>query len=335
MKFIVCSKPGQLLMKDKEEPIPKANEALLAVKKIGICGTDLHAFAGNQAFFSYPRILGHELAAEVLEIGYNEQGIVKGDKVIVMPYISCGECIACRKGKTNCCVRLKVLGVHSDGGMQEKISIRTDLLIRCNNLSYNEIAIVEPLAIGAHAIRRAGAIRDEYVVVVGCGPIGIGIMKQAQLAGAKVIALDTNEVRLDFVSKTLRIDHIINAGENPVQQISDLTNGDMATVVFDASGNKTALENGLDYMAHGGRYVLVGLSNGLLTFMHPTLHARESTILCSRNATPEDFRQVLKMLPQFPTDDYITHEVPFSALINNFESFTKPENNVIKAVINI
>ena len=335
MKYIVCQQPGQLLLKEKEWPSPKANEALVAIKRIGVCGTDLHAYMGNQAYFSYPRILGHELAAEVLEVGDNPQGIGKGDRVIPMPYISCGACIACRNGKTNCCVSMKVMGVHIDGGMQEQIAIPTDLLIKSNNLSFNEMAIVEPLAIGAHAIRRAQLRKDEFVVVVGCGPIGIGIIKLAQIAGAKVIALDTNKARLDYALNVIRADYAFNAIEKPIDEIERVTNGDMATVVFDATGHKTALETGFEYMAHGGRYVLVGLSKGELTFIHPKIHAKESTIMCSRNATLEDFENVIDILPRFPTDTFITQEITFDNVVDKFKSLIMPENHVIKAVIKI
>ncbi|MEM9258315.1 MAG: alcohol dehydrogenase catalytic domain-containing protein, partial [Bacteroidota bacterium] len=155
MQYIVCQEPGNFRLGQKLPPKVKPGEALLKIHRVGICGTDLHAYAGNQAFFSYPRILGHELSAEVLEIGENEQGLVPGDRVIIMPYLSCGICIACRQGKTNCCTNIQVLGVHTDGGMQEVISLPTEVLIPAGKLSHDEIAIVEPLAIGAHALRRA------------------------------------------------------------------------------------------------------------------------------------------------------------------------------------
>ncbi|AUP80487.1 zinc-binding alcohol dehydrogenase family protein [Flavivirga eckloniae] len=334
MKYIVCEKPGEFLLKEKEAPVRKENEALLQINKVGICGTDLHAYAGNQAFFTYPRILGHELASEVLEIGENPQGIKAGDKVVIMPYVSCGECIACRNGKTNCCTNITVLGVHGDGGMQEQITVPTNILLPANNLSNDEMAIVEPLAIGAHAIRRAAIKKDEIVVVVGCGPIGIGIMKLAQIAGAKVIALDLNDDRLQYAKDKIGVDYTVNVGNDPVKQISEITNGDMATAVFDASGHKGALEAGPDYMAHGGRFVLVGLSKGELTYTHPAVHAKEMTLMCSRNATTEDFEHVISVLDQFPTDSFITHNVPFTEMIENFDSWLDPATGVIKATVN-
>lgn len=333
MKYIVCEKPGEFLLKEKEAPVRKENEALLKIKKVGICGTDLHAYAGNQAFFTYPRVLGHELASEVLEIGENEKGIKAGDKVVVMPYVSCGKCIACRNGKTNCCTNITVLGVHSDGGMQEQIAVPVNILLPANHLSDDEMAIVEPLAIGAHAVRRANIQKDEFVVVVGCGPIGIGIMKLAQIEGAKVIAIDMVEDRLTYAKEHIGVDYIVNAGKDPVKQIEEITNGELATAVFDASGNKFALEAGPSYMAHGGRFVLVGLSKGELTYSHPAVHAKEMTLMCSRNATTKDFEHVISILNQFPTDSFITHNVPFTEMINNFDSWLDPNSGVIKATV--
>jgi len=333
MKYIVCEKPGEFILKEKDAPVRKEGEALLKIKKVGICGTDLHAYGGNQAFFTYPRILGHELASEVLEIDTNERGIKAGDKVVVMPYVSCGKCIACRNGKTNCCTNIKVLGVHTDGGMQEQITVPANILLPANNLSDNEMAIVEPLAIGAHAIRRAGIQKGETIAVVGCGPIGIGIMKLAQIAGAKVIAIDMNEQRLQYAKEKIGVDYAVKAGENAVEEVSKITNGDLCTAVFDASGNKFALEDCPNYMSHGGRFVLVGLSKGELTYKHPAIHAKEMTLMCSRNATTEDFEHVISVIDQFPTESFITHKVPYSEMISNFDSWLDPATGVIKATV--
>lgn len=333
MKYIVCEKPGEFILKEKEAPIRKEGEALLQINKVGICGTDLHAYAGNQAFFTYPRILGHELASEVLEIGENARGIKAGDKVVVMPYVSCGKCIACRNGKTNCCTNITVLGVHGDGGMQEQITVPADILLPANNLSDNEMAIVEPLAIGAHAVRRAAIQKDEIVAVVGAGPIGIGIMKLAQIAGAKVIAIDMNQDRLQYAKEKIGVDYIVKAGTDAAEEISKITNGDLCTAVFDASGNKYALESCPDYMSHGGRFVLVGLSKGELTYTHPKVHAKEMTLMCSRNATTEDFEHVISVLNQFPTESFITHSVAYTEMIKNFDSWLDPKTGVIKATV--
>ncbi|MFK7771665.1 MAG: zinc-binding alcohol dehydrogenase family protein, partial [Saprospiraceae bacterium] len=284
MKYIICEKPGKFLLKEKEPPTRKAGEALLKINQVGICGTDFHAYCGNQAFFSYPRILGHELAAEIIEIESNEQKLSAGDKVIIMPYISCYECFSCRNGKTNCCSKIQVIGVHSDGGMQEVVSLPADILIPAGKLSDTEIAIVEPLAIGAHAIRRAALQKGETVLVIGCGPIGVGLMKQAQIDGAKVIAMDIDQDRLEYAKNEIGVDYCVNALKNPINEILAITNGDLATAVFDATGSRQALESGVNYLSFGGRYILVGIYNGNLSFNHPSMHSKETTLMCSRNA---------------------------------------------------
>jgi len=337
MKYLICEKPGQFELKEKSYPKKQKGQAILAVRKIGICGTDLHAYKGKQAFFTYPRILGHELAAEVIDIEENSQNIKVGDKVVVMPYISCGKCIACRNGKTNCCKELSVLGVHTDGGMQEQISVPINLLIPAKNLNYDEMAIVEPLAIGAHALRRAQVQSNEFIIVMGCGPIGIGIMKLAQIAGAKVIAMDIDPGRLDFAKNIIGVDYAVLAGEEALDLIGKITKGELGTAVFDATGHKNALEKGPDYMAHGGRYILVGLSKGIIEFKHPEIHAKETTIICSRNATLEDFEYVIEILEngKFPVDSFITHNVGFTEMIAHFDSWLDPANGVIKATVNL
>ena len=335
MKYIVCQKPGEFILKEKEVPIRGSGEALLKIKKVGICGTDLHAYTGNQAFFTYPRILGHELAAQIEEIDNNDKGLKSGDHVVVMPYLHCTKCIACRLGKTNCCTHLKVLGIHTDGGMQELISVPVDLLLPAKSLNDKQMAIVEPLAIGAHALGRAQIKKGETIVVIGCGPIGIGIMKLAQIAGGRVIAMDRNQERLNYAKTQIGVDHVLLAGNGAVEKVVEYTHGDMATAVFDATGHKGALETGHHFMSHGGRYILVGLSKGELSFHHPAIHAKETTLLCSRNATISDFEHVIDVLGsgQFPVDSFVTHAVPYTEMIQHFDSWLDPSNGVIKAII--
>src|SRR5690606_28826479 len=217
---------------------------------------------------------------------------------------------------------------------KEQIAVRTDLLISANHLSYEEMAIVEPLAIGAHALRRAHILKGETIVVIGCGPIGIGLMKLAQIKGAEVIALDVDESRLDFVKNEIGVKHTVKVSDSAVEEVSKITNGDLAAAVFDATGNKRALESGITYMSHGGRYVLVGLSKGELTFSHPAIHAKESTIMCSRNATLEDFEFVMDNLDKFPRSEEHTSELQSRDMIANFDSWLDPKTRVIKAMVN-
>ncbi|WP_276501017.1 zinc-binding alcohol dehydrogenase family protein [Terrimonas pollutisoli] len=337
MKVLICEQPGSFKYAINEQPALKKGNAILRIKRIGICGTDLHAFEGTQPYFAYPRILGHELAAEVVEIEDNSQYKV-GDSVTFIPYFNCGECIACRNGLTNCCVNMKVFGVHIDGGMSEYISVPVQSLIDGNDLSFDELALVEPLAIGAHSIRRAGVRPGEYVLVIGAGPIGLGVMEFARIAGAKVIAMDVNEKRLAFCNEKLKVAHTINPlTADSLKELQLITNNDMPTVVIDATGNLKAINSAFQYIAHGARYVLVGLQKEEISFSHPEFHKREATLMSSRNATREDFDHVLNCMRQKWVDPatYITHRVHFDEVKAHFESWLVPSNGVIKAMVEL
>ena len=316
-------------------PERKQGYAILQVKRVGICGTDLHAYEGTQPYFEYPRILGHELSAVVVDVD-TTTGFTEGETVTILPYFNCGHCIACRRNKPNCCVDIKVFGVHIDGGMREFISVPEDKLIKSEGLTLDELALVEPLSIGAHAAGRAVIEPDEFVLVIGAGPIGIGVMEMSRIAGANVIAMDTNEDRLLFCKNQLHITHTINPlKEDVLQELKDITGKDMPTVVFDATGNLKAINNGINFLAHGGRYVLVGLQKEDFHFSHPEFHKRESTLMSSRNATKEDFEYVIKVLKDRRIDpaNYITHRTSFNDVSERFSSFLEPKNKVIKAMI--
>jgi 2-desacetyl-2-hydroxyethyl bacteriochlorophyllide A dehydrogenase len=336
MKALVCKQPGQFEYINMSKPLLQNEHAILKIKRIGICGTDLHAFEGTQPFFNYPRILGHELAAEIEEIESSEFEV--GDKVTFSPYFYCGKCIACRNGLTNCCADIKVFGVHIDGGMCEYISVPLHYLIKANEMSLDELALVEPLAIGAHGIRRAAVKPNEFVLVIGAGPIGLGVMEFARIAGGHVIAMDVNDQRLAFCEEKLNVANTINPmKEDVVEQLKLITNNDMPTVVIDATGNLKAINNAFQYMAHGARYVLVGLQRNEIVISHPEFHKREATLMSSRNATPEDFNHVLNSMKNKLLDPatYITHRVQFDEVKDNFESWLNPANGVIKAMVEV
>ena len=335
MKTLVCASPHHFEYTDTEKPFTQPGHTLLRIQRIGVCGTDLHAFEGTQPYFNYPRILGHELAAIIEET--NAPGFKNGDAVTIIPYFNCGTCIACRKGKPNCCVSMKVCGVHVDGGMREFLLVPDSSLVSGEGLSLDELALVEPLAIGAHAVRRAAVEKDEFVLVVGAGPIGLGTMEFARIAGGKVIAMDVQESRLDFCRTKLNIPHTINAKNDVMAELQRITDGDMPTVVIDATGNLKAVMNAFQFLAHGGRYVLVGLQKEEISFSHPEFHKRESTLMSSRNATRADFEHVLTCLRKKLVDPatYITHRVSFEEVKDNFNSWLDPKNGVIKAMIGI
>jgi len=337
MKTLTCTTPGNFEYATAQTPVLETGRAIIKVKRIGICGTDLHAYEGTQPFFNYPRILGHELSGELVAVDGNHD-FKPGEKVTLIPYFNCGKCVACRSNKPNCCVHIQVFGVHVDGGMREYISVPSSSLLHGEDLSYDELALVEPLAIGAHGVRRAGVQPGEFVLVIGAGPIGMGTMEFARIAGAQVIALDINEGRLAFCKEKLGVLHTVNALSTEVtQQISAITGGDMPTVVIDATGNQRAINNAINYMAHGARFVLIGLQKGDLIFNHPEFHKRESTLMSSRNATIDDFEHVISSMKAglIKPATYITHQVAFEDVKNEFESWLDPRNGVIKAMVKI
>ena len=266
MKTLVCTCPGNFEYQTAEKPVLTNGHAIIKIKRIGICGTDLHAFEGTQPFFNYPRILGHELAGELVKF-HDAPGFHIGQKVTFIPYFKCGRCLACRSGKPNCCVNINVCGVHVDGGMMEYLSVPSYSLINGHGLDYDELALVEPLAIGAHGIKRAGVKPGEFVLVIGAGPIGLSAMEFARIADAQVIALDINDARLQFCKEKLNVAYTINAlSPDVMEQLKIITNGDMPAVIIDATGSQKAINKAFEYMAHAGRYVLIGLQKGRSKF---------------------------------------------------------------------
>jgi 2-desacetyl-2-hydroxyethyl bacteriochlorophyllide A dehydrogenase len=233
---------------------------------------------------------------------------------------------------------MQVCGVHIDGGMRNYLAVPDYSLIKADGLSFDELALVEPLAIGAHSIRQADIKKDEFVLVIGAGPIGLGIMEFARIAGANVIAADINPQRLSFCKEKLKVKYIINSlAENTTERLKEITNGNMPTAVIDATGNLEAINSAFQYMAHGARYVLVGLQKESISFSHPEFHKREATLMSSRNATRSDFEQVMNCMKNglVNPSTYITHELSFDEVKDKFSSLLDPSNGVIKAMITI
>lgn len=336
MKTVILNEPGRLSLLTTPQPrsAPR-DEALVRVHRVGICGTDMHAYRGRQPFFSYPRILGHELGVEIVEIGENEAGLQAGERCAVEPYLNCGCCIACRRGKTNCCVDLKVLGVHTDGGMREYITVPVEKLHRSARLPYEQLALVETLGIGAHAVERAKLELQEFALVVGAGPIGLSVIQFAQLAGARVIVLDVNENRLSFCRQQLKVAHAVQAQGEILDSLLSITGGDLPTAVFDATGNPQSMERAFQYVAHGGRLIFVGLVQSDITFHDPDFHRRELTLLSTRNSTRHEFTRIIRLLEEgrIDTKPWITHQVDCEGMIDAFPTWLDPERGVIKAIV--
>jgi 2-desacetyl-2-hydroxyethyl bacteriochlorophyllide A dehydrogenase len=336
MKTLALEKPGQWRLYETEVPgAPGPNEALIRVHRVGICGTDINAYHGRQPFFNYPRITGHELGVEIAEIGPNEHGLKVGDRCSVEPYLNCGTCIACRNGKTNCCVTLKCLGVHCDGGMREFITIPINKLHPSKLLSFEQLALVETLGIGAHAVQRAALRKDEFVLVIGAGPIGLSVVQFAQVAGARVIVLDVNENRLKFCESQFKPQHVLLDGPQALETIGAITHGELPTAVFDATGNHASMQRAFQFVTHGGRLVFVGIIQGDVSFSDPEFHRHEWTILATRNATSGDFRNIIGLMErgEIDTTPWITHRVSCCDMPSVFANWLAPGSGLIKGMV--
>ena len=339
MKALQLLEPKQWRQIDIAEPNqPGPGEALLRVRNIGICGTDMSGYLGKMPFFSYPRIPGHELGVEVLEVGAGVTNVKPGDRCSVEPYINCQTCYACRRGHTNCCESNKTLGVMCDGGMCERIILPARKLHPSAKLSFEQLALVETLAIGCHAVNRGNPKPGENVLVIGAGPIGLSVVEFAKLSGARTIVMDMNDQRLAFVRERMGVpDTVLTTGDgSEVTRLNELTNGQMPDVVVDATGSNKSMSHALNYCAFAGRLVYVGITQAELSFPHaPALHRRELTIMASRNALPGDFTRIIRLIEsnELDTRPWITHRVEFDEMIAAFPSYTLPETGVIKAIV--
>ncbi|WP_423600073.1 zinc-binding alcohol dehydrogenase family protein [Roseateles sp. MS654] len=334
MLTVLCESPGTLAVHERPRPQRQPGEVLLRVRRVGVCGTDLHIFTGNQPYLAYPRVMGHELSG-VVEEADADSGLRPGDPVYAMPYLSCGRCIACRQGKSNCCVHMQVLGVHRDGAFAEYLSLPRRFVGKAEGLSLDQAAMVEFLAVGAHAVRRGEVAAGQRVLVVGAGPIGLGAMLFASLRGAAVAALDSRQDRLDFALAHAGVAAAVTLGDGDEAELTRITDGEFFDVVFDATGSPQAMERGFRFIAHGGRYVLLSIVQGDIRFSDPEFHKREATLLSSRNATMADFDTVIAAMRagRVPDAALATHRLALGSLPDTFPTLLDPAQGVIKALI--
>ncbi|PZU10947.1 MAG: dehydrogenase [Sphingomonas sp.] len=336
MTVLVCPQPGELEIARRNRPERGPGEVLIRIRRVGMCGTDYHIFSGTQPYLSYPRIFGHELSGEVVD-GDEGGRFFAGQIVSVMPYMFCGECVACRRGKTNCCRNIAVLGVHRDGGMAEYLSVDARYVLDATGLSLDEAAMVEFLAIGHHAVARGSVTAGQRVLVVGAGPIGLAVTVFAREAGGEVTVLDGNAARAAFAVERLGVRQAIALEGDTGARLAEVSAGEFFDVVFDATGNARAMAAGFAYVAHGGAYVLVSIVPGEISFDDPEFHKRETTLLGSRNATVEDFRAVIAAMRdgRVPTRAFHTHSAPLPALPERLPEWMRPEAGVIKAIVEL
>lgn len=325
MRALSLTKPLHFEWTDIPEPAaPGPGEATVAVRTIGICGTDLSGYLGKMPFIEYPRILGHELGVEILEVGDGVTNVRPGDRCSVEPYLNCGHCAPCLAGRSNCCETLAVLGVHTDGGMTDRLTLPAHKLFPSKHLAYEQLALVETLAIGCHAVQRASVTEDDEVLIVGAGPIGLTVLEFARIAGAATTVLELNPTRREFVSTHHPGTSVIEAP--PSQPAAD--------VVFDATGNPRAMAAAFGLASFGGRVCYVGITKEPITLDDPLLHRRELTLLASRNALPSDFTRIIQLIEcgTIDTRPWISHPLAFDDLPDRMDAFVQPDSGVIKAV---
>ncbi|KGQ24508.1 zinc-binding alcohol dehydrogenase family protein [Gallibacterium anatis] len=332
MKALVCNKPFEFSYKQLSTPTIKEDQVLLKVAAVGICGTDIHAFGGNQPFFSYPRILGHEASGIIADIGSKVSQWKVGQRVALIPYVSCGECDACRSGRTNCCEKISVIGVHEDGAFSEYLAAPArNILAIDDQVDDITAALIEPFAISAHAVRRAEIKAGDDVLIVGAGPIGLGAAAIAAADGANVAIADTSAERREHIKTQLKLPAF-----NPIdEKVENFFNGKLPLIVIDATGNQKAMNNDVNLIRHGGRIVFVGLFKGDFSIHDPDFHKKETTLLGSRNATPEDFEKVQSLMAQgkLSASMMLTHTFKFDQLAEVFEEQVVNNKALIKSVV--
>ena len=341
MKAVQFASPGDLRFIDVPEPSDLGPEdALVRVDSVGICGTDYGGYLGKMPFFSYPRIPGHELGVEVLAVGTEVTGVKPGDRCAVEPYINCRRCWSCVRGHTNCCEHHQTLGVHCDGGLRRHFVLPGRKLHRAQELTSDQCALVETLAIGCQAIDRASVGENDTILIIGAGPIGLSAIEFAKLTGARTIVIDTNPRRLEFVRERMGIAEtfVVDADGSHVDAIRTATEGRFCEVVVDATGSHKSMSDALGLCAFAGKLVYVGITQAELQFPHaPIMHRRELTLLASRNALSRDFARIIDLIRRGAIDTvpWITHVAEFDRLPEAFPTWLKPETGVIKAVVRL
>jgi len=320
-----------------DAPKPGPGEAVVRVHRVGICGTDISGYLGKMPLFSYPRIPGHELGIEVVEAASDVTNVRPGDRCSVEPYMNCQTCYACQRGHTNCCDKLQVLGVHRDGGLRPYFALPARKLHLSKTLAYEQLALVETLAIGCHAVNRAKIQNDESCLIIGAGPIGLATLEFVKLTGAKIIILDVNDARLEFCRTVMGVKHTLKPSERLDAELRDMTDGHLPDVVIDATGNAASMQASFGTIAQAGRLIFVGIAPAEVAFKHVVFHKAEGTLLCSRNAVAGDFTRIIQLIEDgvINTTPWITHRTSFDDLIDVFPSYTKPETGVIKAIVEV
>ena len=340
MKAIRLEKPEHFAAVNIDEPgKPGEGEALVEVHRVGICGTDVAGYLGKMPFFTYPVIPGHELGVQVLEVGEGVGNVQKGDHCSIEPYMNCGECYACKKGATNCCESLEVIGVHKNGGMCERFILPARKLHPSTKMTMEQLALVETLATGCNCVNRSASKEGDKALVIGAGPIGMAAIEFLKVAKTEITVMDMNEKRLEFCKEKLGVDHtvIFKNDDTEVDRLREVNEGDLPVTVIDATGSHISMSNAFQYVSFTGQVLYVGITTQELSFKHVSIHRPELTIKASRNAVPADFTRIISLIEEgvIDTDPWLSHQASYDDFIGEFTNWLKPETGVIKAVLHM
>lgn len=311
MKALVLAEPGKAHLADVPRPTAGPGEALLRIRRVGLCGSDLNSFRGRNPLVSYPRIPGHEIAATIVEMNGAHPSLSVGMDVTLSPYTSCGQCASCRRGRNNACQFNQTLGVQRDGGLTEFLSIPFTRLFPAK-LSLEALCLVEPLTVGFHAAERGRVAAAETVAVIGCGGVGLGAIAAAAFRGATTIAIDIDDAKLAIAAKAGAAHTLHAERENLSRALQQQTGGRGPDVIIEAVGNPATFRTAVDEVAFAGRVVYIGYAKEPVSYETRLFVQKELDILGARNAQPEDFRHVIAMLSaeRFPVNEVISAIAP-------------------------
>jgi 2-desacetyl-2-hydroxyethyl bacteriochlorophyllide A dehydrogenase len=338
MKALVINRPGKVAVIEREIPLLRSGEVLVKLRYVGFCGSDLSTYLGKNPMVQYPRVPGHEISGEIAGAGEGvPDGFATGELVTVIPYTSCGQCPSCRRGRSHACQFNQTLGVQRDGAMQEFIAVPWQKILKAPRLGDHELAMVEPLTVGFHAIDRGRVTGSDIVVVLGCGMIGAGAVVSASRRGATVIAVDIDEHKLEL-AVLLGAHQTINSEASDLHgELQEITSGNGPDVVVEAAGNPVTYKAAVDEVAFSGRVVCIGYARSEVSFATRLFVQKEMDIMGSRNATMEDFRDVISCLENgsFPVDRIVTQKVKPEEAPEALRAWAEIPGKVMKIVVDL
>jgi threonine dehydrogenase-like Zn-dependent dehydrogenase len=304
MKAIEITQAGKMKMLNRDMPQAGSGDILLKLSYVGLCGSDLSTYLGKNPLVQFPRIPGHEISAVIEKIGSEVPSTFQpGQQVTVVPYTNCGQCSSCKQKKFNACRYNQTLGVQRDGAMAEYLVVPWQKVLADKELSAVQLALVEPLTVGFHAVDNGRVTDSDTVVIFGCGMIGSGAIVRSHLRGAKVIAVDIDDSKLAIAQK-LGADYVINSKyQNLHEELEKITGGHGPSVVVEAAGSPVTYRAAIEEVAFAGRVVCIGYAGSEISFPTKLWVQKELEILGSRNANPSDFEAVMKYLKNSGMDE--------------------------------